>query len=30
MVSDPVMRLRRQSRIIEFFDAHLKPQGVVE
>jgi len=26
MVSDPITRLRRQSRIIEFFDANLKPQ----
>ena len=25
MVSDPVLRLRRQTRIMEFFDAELKP-----
>ncbi|MDQ3118919.1 MAG: S9 family peptidase, partial [Verrucomicrobiota bacterium] len=29
MVSDPVWRLRRQSRIMEFFEAELKP-GVAE
>ena len=26
MVSDPLLRLRRQTRIIEFFDAELKPR----
>ena len=26
MVSDPLLRLRRQTRIMEFFDAELKPQ----
>jgi dipeptidyl-peptidase 4 len=26
MVSEPVLRLRRQSRIVEFFDAELKPR----
>ena len=25
MVSDPLLRLRRQTRIVEFFDANLKP-----
>ncbi|HEY2139476.1 MAG TPA: DPP IV N-terminal domain-containing protein [Chthoniobacterales bacterium] len=27
MVSEPLLRLRRQTRIIEFFDAELKPKG---
>ena len=27
MVSDPLLRLRRQTRIIEFFDAELKPRA---
>jgi hypothetical protein len=27
MVSEPVLRLRRQSRIVEFFDAELKPRA---
>jgi len=26
MVSEPLLRLRRQIRIIDFFDAELKPQ----
>jgi dipeptidyl-peptidase-4 len=26
MVSEPIQRLRRQARIMEFFDAELKPQ----
>jgi dipeptidyl-peptidase-4 len=26
MVSEPILRLRRQTRIMEFFDAELKPQ----
>ncbi len=26
MVSEPLLRLRRQTRIIEFFDAELKPK----
>jgi len=30
MVSDPVWRLRRQSRIMEFFDAELKPVASLE
>jgi hypothetical protein len=25
MVSDPMLRLRRQTRIVEFFDSVLKP-----
>jgi hypothetical protein len=27
MVSEPVLRLRRQTRIMEFFDAELKPHS---
>ena len=27
MVSDPVLRLRRQTRVIDFFDEHLKQQA---
>ncbi len=27
MVSDPVWRLRRQSRIMDFFDAELRPRS---
>ena len=27
MVSEPLLRLRRQTRIIEFFDAELKPKA---
>jgi dipeptidyl-peptidase-4 len=27
MVSEPVLRLRRQTRIVEFFDAELKPKA---
>ena len=26
MVSEPLLRLRRQTRIMEFFDAELKPR----
>lgn len=27
MVSEPLLRLRRQTRIMELFDAELKPRG---